>query len=217
MRLIDISVFIPKKHEDEFFDKCAEIFDLPESVTALRTSLKEHTYATLIAEICFGIDVTTPIMPGITLCGYTYNEKANKPEVWKREIWERLAPCIGAASVIRINDDGGEIHWTFRNGKLIDHSGKIRVYHAWNIFGNKIDPTLNVPDSFYVEDKEDLNDISRLVATHYDLDVVTDLDVITDNNGMTFPELYVRLENTFWPVSTLEERCFNTKRFANIL
>lgn len=203
MELKSVYINVLPKEKEAFLNKCAEVFRLGESVTELRIQMSEEGYIRMIADLCFGLQSHFYPTGDFALFVMRVCEEAIKPHVWKKEIWERLAPYISDKSEIIIQNGNKETHWSFSNEKLIDETTE-PGFLAWDHTGRLVDPANTLPDYFYVENQEELEALSRLFEEVYDAGVsVTHI--------MDGPELFVLLDDTFWKVSGLEHDCKKAK------
>lgn len=206
MKLKSVHINVLPKKKEAFLDKCAEVFQLIGTVTELRNKMSEKGYIGLIADLCFGLQSHLFPTGDFTVFPMCAGEKSIKPHVWKKEIWERFAPHVSDGSEIIIQNGITEIHWSFRNGRLIDETAEPEIL-AWDHTGKLVDPANILPDYFYVENREELEELSRLIENVYDAGVSVPYNIY----NMTDPELFVLLDDTFWPVSELEHVCTKVK------
>lgn len=206
MELKSVYINVLPKEKEAFLNKCDEVFHLGESVTELRIQMSEEGYIRMISDLCFGLQTHFFPTGDFALFALRVCVEPIKPHVWKKEIWEQFAPYVSDKSDIIIQSGNTEIHWSFRNGKLIDETAEPEIL-AWDHTGKLVDPANILPDYFYVETREELESLSRLFENVYDAGVSAPCNMY----NMTVPELFVLLDDTFWPVSELEPICAKAK------
>lgn len=203
MKIGKIYIHVMPNHKDAFLNKCAEIFGLNGNVSELRKNMSEEGYLNMIADLCFGLRCCVYRTADFAFLPACAGEHVSKPNIWRKEIWEQFASLLYSTSEIIILDTNTEIHWTFREGKLFDENEQPPTL-AWDHTGRLVDPANTLPDYFYVENQEEFEALSSLFEEVYDAGVSA--THIMDN-----PELFVLLDDTFWPVSGLEHDCKQAK------